>query len=59
MADHGAAGRIGAGPVAARRVTGLQRAVRLRSGEDVVLVARDLRALHCQRLFAADQIALP
>ena len=39
MADHRPAGRVGAGPVAAWRITGLQRSVRLRAGEDVVLAS--------------------
>src|SRR5687768_3352847 len=58
MADHRPAGRLGAGPVAAWRITGLQRSVRLRAGEDVVLVARDRSALLGQRVLAAESVGI-
>src|SRR5688572_6831143 len=61
VADIRAAGLRRAGPVAARRLAHLQRPVRLRAGEDVVLIrlvahAIYHRALLRQRIFLAEHV---
>src|SRR5688572_30065921 len=57
MADHRSA-RIGARPVATRRVTRLQGSVRLRASQDVVLIAGDLRSLFGKRVLTTEKIGV-
>src|SRR6188474_1717866 len=57
MTDHRSAG-VGAGPVAARRITRLQSSIRLGARQDVVLIAWNLCALLGQRVLAAEKIGV-